>query len=129
MSFRADAIREMRFDDKLTGSSPGEDIDFCARLPEGSTLLIAPRARLVHNRSPKGRSSSHWLSLHSQVSSYMRERHWKAGLFNNLFYLWLSTGYVAAATISCLKRMSWEPLQAWREGARKGASIAAGDRL
>lgn len=125
MSFKASAIKNLRFDPALTGASPGEDIDFCARLPRGSKLVIAPKARLFHKRSPEGRTSAHWLALHAQVNRYMRDRHWKHGLFNNLCYLWLNAGYASAAALSCLKRMSREPWRSWREGAEKGAAIAA----
>lgn len=125
MSFKACAIKNLRFDPALTGASPGEDIDFCARLPEGSLLVIAPKARLFHKRSPEGRANAHWLTLHAQVNRYMRDRHWKHGLFNNLCYLWLNMGYAGAAALSCLKRMSREPWRSWRGGAEKGAAIAA----
>lgn len=127
MSFKSSAIKGLRFDPNLTGASPGEDIDFCARLPKDSVLLIAPRARLIHNRSPKGRESTNWIELHAQVSSYMRERHWRFGKLNNLSFLWLNIGYAAAALLSGVKRRSIEPLRAWRRGIRKGQQLAAGN--
>lgn len=126
MSFRASAIRDHRFDPNLTGASPGEDIDFCAGLPRGSVLLIAPRARLIHNRSPESRDPTHWISVAAQVGSYMRERHWKKGLRNNLCYGWLNVGYLFAAALSSLKNGSAAAWKAWREGVRKGKRIARG---
>jgi len=126
MSFRASTIRDHRFDPHLTGASPGEDIDFCAGLPKGSVLLIAPRARLIHNRSPESRDPTHWISVAAQVGSYMRERHWKRGLRNNLCYGWLNVGYVLAAALSSLKKGSAAPWKAWQEGVRKGKRIARG---
>ncbi|MGH9729967.1 MAG: glycosyltransferase family 2 protein [Candidatus Acidiferrales bacterium] len=126
MSFRASAIRDQRFDPHLTGASPGEDIDFCAGLPKGSVLLIAPRARLIHNRSPESRDPTHWISVAAQVGSYMRERHWKRGLWNNLCYGWLSAGYAFMAGFSSLKKGSTAPWKAWRQGVRKGKQIALG---
>lgn len=124
MSFRASAIKNLRFDPSLTGTSPGEDIDFCASLPKGSVLLIAPRARLFHKRSPEGRAATHWLSLHAQVNSYMRERHWRSGLWNNICFAWLKVGYALVALLSCIKRRSSGSWTAWREGARKGVALA-----
>ena len=124
MSFRASAIRHHGFDPNLTGASPGEDIDFCASLPKGSILLIAPKARLIHNRSAESRDPTHWISVDAQVSSYMRERHWKTGIWNNLCYLWLSVGYATVAVVSSLKTGSAAPWRAWREGIRKGKQIA-----
>jgi GT2 family glycosyltransferase len=126
MSFRASAIRNHRFDSNLTGASPGEDIDFCAGLPKGSVLLITPRARLVHNRSAESRDPTHWISVAAQVSSYMRERHWKRGIWNNFCYAWLSVGYAALAVYSLLKQRTIAPWMAWRQGVRRGTQIANG---
>ena len=126
MSFLASAIRDHRFDPNLTGASPGEDIDFCAGLPKGSVLLIAPSARLIHNRSPESRDRTHWISVTAQVDSYMRERHWKRGFWNNLCYGWLCAGYAFIAGFSVLKKGSTAPWKAWQEGVRKGKQIARG---
>jgi len=126
MSFRASAIRHRRFDTNLIGASPGEDIEFCAGLPKESVLLIAPRARLIHNRSSESRDPTHWISVVAQVASYMRERHWKAGFWNNFCYGWLNGGYAMAAAISLLKKRSATPWKAWREGIRRGKQIARG---
>ena len=87
MSFRANALRGLWFDESLQGASFGEDIDFCARLPRNSILLITPQARLFHKRSPEGRSPVHWLDLHAQGSHYMRQRHWRLGFWNNVLWL------------------------------------------
>ena len=94
MSFRASAIRNLRWDANLTGACPGDDVDFCARLPKGSALIISTNARLVHKRSPSpaGGDSDHWLLLHAQVANYMRQRHWRKGLWNNLCFAWLNVG-------------------------------------
>ena len=124
MSFRAEVIRSVRFDENNRGAAPGEDIDFCAQLPPNTVLLINPRARLVHKKSPEARTPVHWLTLHAQVYYYMRERHWRKGVWNNLCFAWLNVGYALAASLSCLKRMSLAPWRAWREGARKGYIIA-----
>jgi glycosyltransferase involved in cell wall biosynthesis len=126
MSFRASAIRNQLFDPNLTGACPGEDIDFCAGLSKECVLRIAPKARLIHNRSAESRDSTHWISVDAQVASYMRERHWKLGLWNNLCYFWLSVGYGTVAAFSSLKNASVEPWNAWREGVHRGRQIACG---
>jgi GT2 family glycosyltransferase len=128
MSFRADKIRGLRFDENLSGACFGEDIDFCAGLRRDSVLLIAPQARLVHKRNPEGRSQVHWLDLHSQGTNYMRQRHWRSGFRNNLCFAWLNVGYALAATLSTLKRRSLDPWRAWQSGAQRGAGLAAGRR-
>ncbi len=126
MSFRVDKIRGLRFDENLSGACFGEDIDFCAGLPRDSVLLIAPQARLVHKRSPEGRSQVHWLDLHSQGTNYMRQRHWRAGFWNNLCFAWLNVGYALAALLSTLKRRSLDPWRAWKTGGQRGAGLAGG---
>ncbi|MGH9710687.1 MAG: glycosyltransferase family 2 protein [Candidatus Acidiferrales bacterium] len=124
ISFRKLEVQAHRFDTQLTGACPGEDIDFCLGLPKDSVLLINPRARLVHKRSPEGRDSIHWLALHAQVYNYLRQRHWRRGLWNNLCFAWLNAGYAIVAVLASMKRASLEPWRAWREGARKGVAIA-----
>lgn len=127
MSFRKSEVQSLRFDTQLTGACPGEDVDFCLSLPKGSVLLINPRARLFHKRSPEGRESTHWLNLQAQVYNYLRERHWRKGFWNNLCFAWLNVGQSTAAALACVKRGSLEPWRAWREGARKGIAIARGE--
>jgi glucosyl-dolichyl phosphate glucuronosyltransferase len=124
MSFRAASVKGLRFDANSKGASPGEDLDFCAQIPSDRILLIAPKARLVHNKTPQARASIHWLSLHAQVYYYLRERHWRSGLWNNFCFAWLKVGYASAACLSCLKRRSSESWRAWREGARTGFELA-----
>lgn len=125
MSFRSDFARHLRFDMNLTGGCLAEDIDFCARLPRGTVLLIAPNARLVHNRSAVGRVSSHWLDAHSQSSSYMRNRNWNRGVKDAVSFAWLQVGYATMAALGSLKRGSLEPFRAWRAGAERGRNLAS----
>jgi GT2 family glycosyltransferase len=123
MTFRANVIRSLRFDPRLTGCSLAEDIDFCARLPHGSVLLIAPAARLVHKRSAVGRATAHWLDSHAQSSTYMRLRNWNRGLRDDIAFAWLQVGYTVMALIGSLKRGSLEPFRAWKEGRNRGATL------
>ena len=127
MSFRRSAVQAHRFDTQLTGACPGEDVDFCVGLPKESVLLINPRARLLHKRSPEGRDSIHWLALQAQVYNYLRQRHWREGFWNNVCFAWLNVGQMAAAMLASMKRGSLEPWRSWREGARKGIAIARGE--
>jgi len=126
MSFKADEIRGLWFDENLHGACFAEDIDFCARLPRNSVLLITPQARLVHKRSPEGRNAVHWLDLHAQGANYMRQRHWRRGVWNNLYFAWLNVGYALAAALSSVRRRSLEPWHAWGQGAKRGRSLGVG---
>jgi len=126
MSFRADAIRGLRFDENLRGLSFAEDIDFCARLPRNSVLVITPQARLVHKKSIEARNPVHWLDLHAQGTNYMRQRHWHHGVGNDLCFAWLNVGYALAALLSAARRMSSEPWKAWKRGAQRGLALGKG---
>lgn len=128
MSFRAEVVRNLRFDSNLSGGSLAEDIDFCAHLPRGSKLLIAPNARLIHKRSAVGRVTDHWLDGHAQSSSYMRERNWRRGLGDDVSFAWLRVGYTVMAVIGSVRRGSLEPFRAWRQGAARGRSLGARGR-
>ena len=124
MSFRASSVKNIRFDDNSKGASPGEDLDFCAQFPRSEVLVIAPKARLVHNKTPQARPVIHWLSLHVQVYYYLHQRHWRSGVWNNICFAWLKAGYASAAVLSCIRRGSSDSWFAWREGARKGVALA-----
>lgn len=126
MSFRASALRGIRFDTNNTGASLGEDLDFCAQFERDSILLIAPKARLIHKQTPQARAIVHWLAPHAQAYYYLRERHWRAGVWNNVCFAWLKVGYALAAVISCVKRRSFDSWNAWRQGARRGVTIRQG---
>ena len=123
MSFRAAAIRCLRFDPNLIGGSLAEDIDFCAHLPSNSKLVIAPNARLIHKRSAVGRATAHWLDLHSQAAVYMRTRNWHRGWLDDLAFAWLQVGYAFIATIGTMKRRSLEPFRSWRRGSERGRRL------
>ena len=124
MSFRADAIRGIRFDENLSGVSDGEDVDFCAHLKPRSLLLITPKARLVHNQSPTGRSQKHWTSREAKSNHYLYHRNWRTGLFNRLCFYWLNVGYGIVAAFASLRRGSLEPLRDLLEGMREGSRVS-----
>lgn len=120
MSFRAEAIRSMRFDDNLVGVSDGEDVDFCMRLGPKAVLFVAPRARLLHRQSPSGRELDHQLRREARAKHYLYHRNWNRGLKNGLYFFWLNVGYGLAATAACLRRGSIAPWRALLAGIREG---------
>jgi glucosyl-dolichyl phosphate glucuronosyltransferase len=124
MSFPAQAIRNLRFDENLRGVSDGEDVDFCARMGSDAILVITPCARLVHNRSNLGREQDHWLRRRARAEHYLYHRNWSWGIKNRLCFWWLNAGYALVATSVCLRRGS---LEAWRSllaGIREGTRAA-----
>jgi GT2 family glycosyltransferase len=118
MSFRAESIRNVRFDENLRGVPGGEDVDFCMRLKRGSIIVIAPRARLVHKQSPSAREKTFYLRKLVRTACYLYWRNWDTDLKNRFFFTWLLAGYVLLATVSGLKRLSWEPWQSLLQGMR-----------
>ncbi len=120
MSLRRTAIGHLRFDHRLRGAWPGEDVDLCCRLGGDCTLVIAPKARFIHKRTPTNRPDDHWIKRDVQAMHYLYQRNWKCGLRNRLCYAWLNLGYAVLATLGSLRRRTLEP---WRMvlGARQEA--------
>jgi len=121
MSFRAEKIRGLRF---YGAVSDGEDTDFCSRLGQKPVLLIAPRARLAHNKSPIGRSQGHWLRRFARENYYQYFRNWKKQTVNRILFVHLNLGCTIVAVISGLLRSSYEPMRAFLRGAREGRNAA-----
>jgi GT2 family glycosyltransferase len=126
MSFRATAIGDVRFDERLRGVSDGEDVDFCMHLGPGAELLMNSRARLVHNASPTGRTADHWLRRYLRGQTYLYRRNWNSGLTSRLCFLWFMTGATLIASLSSAGRLSLRPLQALVLGYQDGVAAAAG---
>lgn len=116
MSFRTAAIRTHRFDPNLRGVSDGEDVDFCLRLGPTATLLLTPRARLVHNSSPIGRETAHHLRRDARALSYLYNRNWRRGVRNRLAYEWLLCGFSLLALLGSIRRRSLAPFEALLAG-------------
>ncbi len=125
MAFRAEAVRTLRFDRTLSGYSLAEDVDFAARIGP-RMIVVAPRARLIHKRSPKGRANEHWLWWQAQSSYYLYRRNWRNGVPNRLRFLWLNVGFGLAVALSCLKRRSLQPVSALLLGIRRARETCNG---
>jgi GT2 family glycosyltransferase len=128
MSFRADVVRQIRFDDSLRGLPPGEDIDFCLRLDRETRLVIAPRARIAHQPSPTGRSTEYWIKEYAQGKLYVYHRNWQWGLRNRLCCLWFEVGCALVAAVASLHRWSLKPWRAFRRGVREAAALTTRPR-
>ena len=124
MSFRAQAIRDLRFDENLRGVCDGEDVDFCARLGPDALMLINPRARLIHNQSVTGREQSHWLRRHARGNVYLYRRNWNRQWTDRLCIAWLNVGYLVMAALASVRRGSSGPWKELQIGRREGLSAA-----
>ena len=54
-AYRAESIREERFDEFLPGYTLAEDVEFSYRVAQSWTILQSPDCRLFHKRSPNSR--------------------------------------------------------------------------
>ncbi len=124
MSFRASSLRNLRFDPKLTGGSLAEDVDLCMRL-RPARLVLAPRARVAHERSATGRPREHWLRAHAQSANYLYARHLRNDFGARLALAWMSAGYGLALAAACARRRSLEPWRSFMEGIQRARSITA----
>jgi GT2 family glycosyltransferase len=120
MSFRALAIRDLRFDPRLRGASEGEDVEFCSRLEPGSRLVMNPQARLVHKQTPVARSQHHWIRREAKAATYLYWKCWRKGLLNRLCFLWFIFGYALMATYSGLHHQSLSSWRAFLGGITEG---------
>jgi glycosyltransferase involved in cell wall biosynthesis len=69
-SFRSSFIKAVRFDQELTGSSNGEDVDISLAIWERHLLLVDHRARVMHYKKPGGRYEG-WESGYFHVLSFV----------------------------------------------------------
>jgi GT2 family glycosyltransferase len=125
MSFRASAIRHLRFDESLRGVSDGEDVDFCVRLG-GKSLFIAPRAQLRHCQSPSGRLSDHWLRRTARGIEFLYQKNWRRQPAARVSHLWLLVGFATVATWAAVRSRSFAPWKALRAGLREGRGVVHG---
>jgi hypothetical protein len=89
------------------------------------SLVIAPEARLVHHRSPVGRSSEHHLRREVRADVYLYGKHWRRGVTNRLCLGWLLLGYGVQATLASLFRRNREPWRSLFRGVREGRRLVA----
>ena len=123
MSFRARVVTQHRFDPHLSGSDPGEDVDFCLRLGPVE-MLIAPEARLVHRRCFTDRPVAHWLKDHAKAMHYLYQRNWRIDFPNRVRFGWLNAGYVFAASLASMKSLSLNPWRALTRGIKDARRLA-----
>ncbi len=131
MSFRAESVYGLEFDENLTGSSPGEDVDFCVQLLEkrDGRLALNPNARLEHKKSPAGRTQEHWLETEVRSWRYLYVKNWSRSIVNRLCFAWLTVGFLALTLFGCVRRFSCGPWIAFRAGMRKGLAMAGAGLL
>jgi len=126
MSFRAQALRECKFDETLKRGSEGEDVDLCLRMGRNAKLLMTPRARLKHKISPAARAREHWIGSVARGNSYLYYRHWNHGIWNRLFFQWMKFGMGLIAGYACMRRGSREPWRDYRAAVEYGKRAAQG---
>jgi GT2 family glycosyltransferase len=122
MSFRSQAVRDLRFDTALHGVSDGEDVDFCVRLG-AALLLMNPRSRLAHYHGPSERLTDHWTRRAIRAQWFLYLRHWNRGAGNKVFAAWLILGYLLVVAFSALSHFSTAPLKAFLTGLNEARAV------
>jgi GT2 family glycosyltransferase len=125
MSFRAQAIRGVRFDESLRGLPPGEDLDFCERLGPSTRLVIAPRARIAHSPSAVGRTREYWIKEYAQGKLYVYHRNWRVGLVNRMACAWFEFGCGLVALVASFRRLSLRPWLAFLAGVQEASRLSS----
>jgi len=128
MSFRANHIGGLRFDSNLRGTSEGEDVDFCLRLPANARLEIDPRARLIHKASADTRKDEHWIASVVRGNSYLYYRNWQGGLINRIAFAWLMSGFVLLAVTASARRGSLKPWKAFTAALQYGREVGTKEK-
>lgn len=119
MSFRAEAIRNVRFDEGA-GVCHCEDTDVCLLLGKSARLVISPRARLHHTISETAREKAHWIRLPTLAYAFLFRRHFSASLGDRMHFYWLCAGLALMAGASSLRRFSLEPWRTFAASLRQG---------
>jgi len=110
MSMRADAVRGVQFDERA-GVCQCEDTDYCLALGKNARLLIAPRARLQHLKSPAARPVAHPIQRPALSYAFLFRKHFDARLLDRIRFYWLCAGLALMAIMASVRRGSLEP---WR---------------
>jgi len=119
MSYRAEEMSGIVFDENLRGVSDGEDWDFGERMSRKTSLVIAPRARLKHLQSSIGRSQDHYLWRAAKATHFLYWKNWNHGIKNRLCFAWLNLGYILLAALASIKRGSPQPFRAFVNAIRQ----------
>ena len=128
MSVRAEVARNVRFDERLRGLPPGEDLDFCARLGPAANLVMAPRARIAHRPSETGRARDYWIREYAQGKLYVYYRNWRRGVRNRFACVWFEIGCALVVSLASIRRRSLSPWSAFLLGVREAARLGAAAR-
>ena len=125
MSFRRDALAELRHDARYRAASVGEDIDLCWSLVgRGGRLAIATDARIVHNKGPRPAKRLEEALLTSWAFLY--DKHVPKTLATRLAFAWFMTGVVLSALHATVRTRSWAPLRSAWAGVQGVRSDYAG---
>lgn len=111
MSYRLTAFSEIMFDDRLEGSSLGEDYDFSFRLSRKHKLAVEPSAICVHYQTPNARSSVRGSARQSIQTMYRWVVENRALGMSRLAFWWATLGDVVFHATPWIFRGNADALQ------------------
>jgi GT2 family glycosyltransferase len=117
MSFRRDALADLRHDARYRAASVGEDIDLCWSLvARGRRLAIATDARIVHNKAPRPAKRLEEALLTSWAFLY--DKHVAKTPTTQLAFVWFVVGVILGALNATVHTRSNAPLRSVWAGLR-----------
>jgi GT2 family glycosyltransferase len=112
MSYLTSICREHRFDGRLRGYSPGEDLDFGFRVSRQSRLLVAHEARCLHHVSPSNRMAAYdfWRDRTILMFAWAREQ--RPNGISRIAFVWSVLGELILLLLAALKNRDRSSLKA-----------------
>ncbi len=115
-AYRREVFRDFQFDEALTGPAVGEDLDFSFRVGQQWSLVIEPRARMFHHRSPQERSTSRRAFADKVVFfHYHFRKNMRGSAADWVAFAWLNVGFFVDAAV----RLHPQPVRGVLDGYRR----------
>lgn len=117
MSVKKKDIKNLRFDEGMTGYSHGEDMDFCYRLSQKQRLVINSRAICLHKQSPEGRFKGQRVANEILFHFYFFKKNLPMTLSNLFTLLWFNLGMLVRPILRLEPRMYMDVFKGyWKIG-------------
>jgi GT2 family glycosyltransferase len=118
--YRRSVFAQLRFAEELAGYSLYDDVDFSMRARAAGRLVVCPKARVTHNRSPRMRPDICSAAAMEVTNRYWLVRRHAPFLRNRFAYWWSIVGLLILDVVRSLARQpgSFERLRGMVRGVR-----------
>lgn len=107
MVFKKKICKEFSFDEKLTRYALGEDFDFTYRINKKypGSLILTPKAKLVHRASLAERMPTEKLAYMNQINHfYFNYKNFNSNIKEKTIFIWCLTGITILRALLILKK-------------------------